>query len=75
MPIAVVYKENTLGLLSESFGQPCIEVLNGLVGRGGISPMNSPILFVKESEYRQATLADLDRLRVVHNEAYLVDES
>lgn len=69
---AVVYKENTLGLLGSAFGKASVEVLNGLVSQGGKTFMDSLILFVKEEDFRPATLADFDRFRVCHHPDYLV---
>lgn len=70
---AVVFKENTLGLLHVGdLGGESIEVLNGLVSKGGRAAMDSPISFVKKHEYRPATLADFDTFKVLYNEAYLI---
>ncbi|SUJ07933.1 2Fe-2S iron-sulfur cluster-binding protein [Shewanella morhuae] len=70
---AVVYKNHTLGLLSEAFGKPAIEILYGFISKGGKHFTDSPILFVSPSEYRLATIEDFDIFGVVHNEAYLVE--
>lgn len=69
---AVVYKENTLGLLGESFGMPSIGVLHGHVHRGGKHFTQSPLLFVDEADFRLATLADFDTYGVVWHPAYEV---
>ncbi|WP_432782823.1 hypothetical protein [Vibrio parahaemolyticus] len=71
---AVVYKENTLGLLGETFGKPSIEVLHGHVHRGGKHFTDSPLLFVDEADFRSATLADFDTYNVMWNPAYAVEE-
>jgi hypothetical protein len=70
--IAVVYKDNTLGLLGETFGRHSIEVLFGFVSKGGKSSMDSPILFVDASDFRQATLQDFKTFRVHHHTDYQV---
>ncbi len=69
---AVVYKNHTLGLLSEAFGKPAIEVLYGFISKGGKHFTDSPLLFVNLSEYRLATIEDFDVFGVVHSETYLV---
>ncbi|CAH7361661.1 hypothetical protein VCRA2110O2_30151 [Vibrio crassostreae] len=69
---AVVYKEHTLGLLGTTFDKPSIEVLNGLVSRGGKTIMDSPLLFVDEADFRPATKQDFETFRVVWNPAYEV---
>lgn len=66
--IAVVYKDEALGLLSESFGKTSIEVLYWKKH----SNHDSHILFVKDDEYRYATLEDFNEYRVCYNENWLL---
>lgn len=69
---AVVYKENTLGLLGVTFDKPSIEVLNGLVSIGGKTMNDSPLLFVDQADFRPATMADFDTFSVVWSPSYEV---
>jgi hypothetical protein len=71
---AVVFKENTLGLLGEAFGERSIQVLHGHVHRGGKHFTDSPLLFVDKEDFRFATKADFDTYGVMWNKAYEVVE-
>lgn len=65
----VVYRENTLGILRGNM----IEVLNGLVSKGGKSFSDSPF-FVYEEEIRPATMADFDTFDVRYHPHYEIQQ-
>tara|TARA_R110001583_G_scaffold88876_4_gene230014 strand:- start:5911 stop:6138 length:228 start_codon:yes stop_codon:yes gene_type:complete len=70
---AVVFQENTLGLLHVGdLGSERIEVLNGRVSKGGRVATDAPIGFVRKHEYRAATLKDFDEYGVLYNDSYLI---
>lgn len=70
---AVVYKGHTLGVIYESRAGACIEVLRTHSRHLATTNHSDIIHFVKEDEYRNATLADFNEYRVCHSECYLID--
>lgn len=72
---AVVYQENTLGLLGINGSRPSIEILSTKSKSFGSTPHSSIIHSVDANDYREATLADFDRFRVCHSDCYLIAQT
>jgi hypothetical protein len=70
---AVVYRDNTLGVLGEAFGYPSVQILSS--NKNGVHWSKGAIHFVRENEFRNATRQDFETFRVSYNEHYLVDNN
>jgi hypothetical protein len=69
---AVVYKDNTLGLLyGGKDGVFSIEVLHGLVHKGGKHFTDGPFIAYSE-EFRLATLKDFKNFNVRYHHDYII---
>ena len=73
---AVVWKENTLGTLYLNEKGPTftIGVLNGFCDLGGKSTHDSVINCAASDEFRDATVEDFEKFKVMYSESYQVSK-